>query len=223
MCIALLIYCIWWAAGVKGLISQYWPWNIVCTLLFGKLWDVWRHGPHGGKLYLLYPGWYVPSTWTKQNLHFDCHFIGKSNANHTTWLDYQYLIHPRFQGDLVTNITRHLFCRRIFCSCSTNMLFRLLFTFIYPCKQRNNIRPTYWKSWDGCNPLQAAAIHCRIHLELNIQVGHYWFHFDLNLTIYSWGLGTCSGYQLSLHFHTSQSCIHKHLRKVEVHLNRSNR
>jgi len=67
--------------------TEHWPLFLELTVLFGEMSDVARYGPYGGKLCLSCEGWYIWSTWVKQNLRFDCHFIGNSNANPITWLD----------------------------------------------------------------------------------------------------------------------------------------
>jgi len=41
----------------KGSFSERWPLYLVLTLLLGKMLDVARNGPHGGKLRLLCQGW----------------------------------------------------------------------------------------------------------------------------------------------------------------------
>jgi len=94
--------------------------------------------------------------------------------------------------------------------------FRLSYTSISPHTETNDIRPTYCKSRHGGKPLELAANSIRIHLEYNVQVGYYWFHSDLKLTVYSSGLPTSFRYHLPLLFHTSKSGLHKHLSQVRV-------
>jgi len=59
-------------------LSEHWPVYFVLTLLFGEMLDVARYGWYGSKLHLECQGWYVWSTWTKQNLCFNCHQNGNS-------------------------------------------------------------------------------------------------------------------------------------------------
>jgi len=86
MQIALSICCISPLELVNGSFSGNWLLYFVLTLLLGEILDVAWCGPHGCKLHLLCQGWYVWLTWTKQNLGFDRHYFGNSNANCTTWL-----------------------------------------------------------------------------------------------------------------------------------------
>ena len=76
---------------------------------------------------------------------------------------------------------------------------------------------------DGWKPLQPAAIHSRIHLEWNVQVDCYFFHFPLKLTIYSSGLPTSFCDYLLLHFHTGKSWLHAQLSNVQADPNRADR
>jgi len=50
------------------------------NLLMGKMLDVARYGPHGGKLCLLCQGRYTWLICTMQYLSFDHHYIGNSNV-----------------------------------------------------------------------------------------------------------------------------------------------
>jgi len=65
-----------------------------------------------------------------------------------------------------------------------------MLTTIDCCNASNNIGPTYCESWDGRKQLQPAAICRRIHHAWHMQVGCYWFRFDMKLTIYPAGLPT---------------------------------
>jgi len=50
----------------------------------GVMVDVARNGPHGGELRLLCWGLYAELHWTQQNLRFNRHYSGNSNANDTS-------------------------------------------------------------------------------------------------------------------------------------------
>jgi len=82
----------------------------------------------------------------------------------------------------------------------TNTRFQLSFTTSYPCKQTNNIIPTWCKMQDCWQPMQRAAMCNRIELVQNEQVGCYPCHFDLKLTIHSSGLPTSLRYLLPQDF-----------------------
>jgi len=105
----------------------------------------------------------------------------------------------------------------------SNMGFQLCLTTVYPCKQTNNIGPTYCKSRNYWKSLQPAAIHRRICLEQNVQVGCHLFHFDSNLTIYCSSLPTSVRYHLPNHFHNPKSWLHLPLSLVRVDLNSAKR
>jgi len=99
------------------------------------------------------------------------------------------------------------------------MRFQQLLTSMYPSKRTENIRPTYYTSWDRWKHLPASTMCSMIHSELIVQVGCYSFHFDLTLTTYSSGLPTSFRYHLLFHLHNSRSWLHKHLCKVQADLN----
>jgi len=111
--IAFLIGCICQLEVAKVSFAEHCPLYLVSTLLSGLMLDVATHGPYGGKLCLLSQGWYVWSTWTIQNRRFDRDYIGISNANSTTWLDFHCLCHVGSRGCLGKNIIWCLFSRRM--------------------------------------------------------------------------------------------------------------
>jgi len=165
MWITVLICRICLKEAAKASFSDHCPIYFEWILLLSEMLYVAWYGPHGGKLHHLCQGWYIWSTWTKQNLHFDCHYIGNSNANRTTWVDFYCLLHARSRGFLETMITRHHLHRRMYFWYLSIMRFRLLFSSVYTSKHRNNNRPTYCESCGGRNLLQSAAICSRIHVE----------------------------------------------------------
>ena len=96
------------------------------------------------------------------------------------------------------------------------MRFRPLYSSMYPWKHTGNIGLTHCKLHDGCNQLYVAAIRSKIHLELNVQVGCYSFHFDCMLTKFPSGLPTSFHYHLPLLVITSKSWLHNDLSNVRV-------
>jgi len=58
--------------------SEYQLLQYALTLLLREMLDVARYGQYWGKLHLLCQGWYIYSSWRKQNLLFDCQFNGNS-------------------------------------------------------------------------------------------------------------------------------------------------
>jgi len=106
--------------------------------------------------------WYVWSTWTRQNLRFDRHFYGNSDANSQPWPVDWNLFDVRAGGYLETIMTRRPFRQRMSPLYLSNMRFQLSFARIYPCKRTNNIRKTNCKFCEGQKPLHPAAIPCRI-------------------------------------------------------------
>jgi hypothetical protein len=163
--IAWWIYCPCPPEMAKRCLSEHWPLNDELTLFLGAILDVVIHGAHGGNLCLLGQGWHVWSTWTEQNVDFDCHFIANSNANCTEWLQDQSLFHVWSPGCFDTDITRHPFCP------SKSFLYLSNLTFLQPCttldqcKHSNNIGPTHCKGWECWKLLQLAAICYRITIE----------------------------------------------------------
>jgi len=71
----------------KSSFSKHWQLKFALTLLLGEMLDVASYGQYGGKLCLLCQGWYVYSSWTKQNFPLDCWEIRNSDANRTSWHD----------------------------------------------------------------------------------------------------------------------------------------
>jgi len=140
-----------------------------------------------------------------QNLCFECHYIGNSNANHTSLHDVKCLFHVWSQGFLETTISRHPFCQRMCCVYLTNIRFQWSFTTIYPWKQTNKINPTWCKLQHGWITMQPAVIHSRIRHVYNVHVGCYAFPFDFQLSIYSSGLPTSFCYD---HLITSTPANH---------------
>jgi len=69
---ALLICHICLLEVAKSTFLEHWPLKFALTLLLGEMLDVARYGQYGGKLHLLCQGCYIYSSWTKQNLPFDC-------------------------------------------------------------------------------------------------------------------------------------------------------
>jgi len=165
MWITMTICNIWPPEVVKGSISGNWPLYHVSTLLLGEMLDVATDGPHGGKLLCLCQGGYVWSTWTKQHVGFDCHYIGNSNANCTTGLDFCPLFHVRSEGCLETNIIRRPLCRKISFLYLLSIRFKLWFTSIFPFQHTNNMTPTDCNLRECWKPLQPGAIRSRIRLE----------------------------------------------------------
>jgi len=125
------------------------------TLLLGKMLDVSWHGPHRGKLSLVCQGSYICSTWIKQNLHFDCHVIWNSNANHMSWLDSSCVIDVRYWRYVETNITRCPFRRRISFLYLSNLSYQQWFTSMNPRKQTNRQHRT--NSLQISGPLESPA------------------------------------------------------------------
>jgi len=149
----------------KGSFPELWALYFVLTMFLDEMLDIVIYGSYAGKLQILWKGCYVWWTSRKQNLRFDSHYIANIHPNHTTWLDFVDLYHVRTRRLLETNMNRRPFCLKISFLNVTNMGFQLSFTSIYPCKQANNIRPTYCKSRDSWKTLQPASIPSRIHLE----------------------------------------------------------
>jgi len=174
-CIHLLDYVdVWSALSIcricllevqKSSFSEHWPLYGELTLLLGKMLDVARYGPHGGKLCLLCQGSYVWSTQTKRNLRRDRHFIRNSNATDTSWLGSECVFGVKSRQCVETIITRRPSCRRIWFPYLSNMRYQRSFTAMYPSKQTNNIGSIYCKSRDRGNHLQLAAIPSRIKLD----------------------------------------------------------
>ena len=164
LCSALWIRHICLQVVAKGSFSEHSSLYFVLTLLMGKMFEIVRYGPHGGKLHLLSRGWYAYSTWTKQNLCFDHHDIGNYTAYRASLHDDWCLFHVRSPGFLETIISRLHVCWRMCCGWFTNTMFRLLCTSIDPCKETLNIAPTWRKTQDGWRLLQSAAIRSRCHL-----------------------------------------------------------
>ena len=147
-----------------GSFSEHRPLYSVSTLLIGEMLEVARYGPHGGKLHLVYRGWWGYSTWRKKNLHFDHHYIGNSNANHITLHDVYCMFHVRSWGCFEKNISRRPFRQRICCLYITNRRFSHSLTLIHTSEQTHIIGPTRCKLQDGWKPLQPAAKRSMIHL-----------------------------------------------------------
>jgi len=162
----------------KWSVLEHWPLYVVLTLLLGEMLDVVICGPHRGKLRLLCQGWYVWSTWTKQNLRFDHHFNRNSNPNRISWIDCLCVFHVRSLQCVETNITRRPFCQRITYLYLSKMRLPLWFTTMYPGEQTTNIGLTYCTSQDHGNPLQPAAKRSWLDVEYNVQVGCHSLHFN---------------------------------------------
>lgn len=73
----------------------------------GKMLDVARCRQHGGKLLLLCGGWYAKSTWTKQCLCLDRHYIWNSDSNRISFHDVS-VCFMQDPGDLLTQTSAHI-------------------------------------------------------------------------------------------------------------------
>jgi hypothetical protein len=99
---AVCIYSICQPIVAKDSVLEHLLLNVALTMLLGEMLDIERYGVHGHKLRLLYQDWHTWLTWMMENLHFDRHNIGKTNATGILLHDHvKHLLHVRSRDCLV--------------------------------------------------------------------------------------------------------------------------
>jgi hypothetical protein len=139
---SLSICCICQPEVEESSVLEHWALNHVLTLMLGKMLDVARHGPCGGKLSLWCQHSYIWLTAITQYLLFDCHFTRNCNGDLVLWRDSYCTFHVRSRLCDWTNICRWPFRWRISFLSVLNMRYQQSFTSKYPCKQTNTSHRT---------------------------------------------------------------------------------
>jgi len=160
-----------------------------------------------------------------QNLRLDRHFIANCHADSTLWHDSERVIHVRSQRCLQTNITRCPLCCRMSCLYLSHMRYQLSFITMYPCKQTNNIGPTYWNratvgipcSYMQCTSTQQDSAWIE-HASWLSLIPFWLVTYDTIFStshFFSWSSSSC--------FYNSKPWLQKHFPQVRLEPNRAQR